>query len=221
VTFILDPLPVHSHASDSQGGQLDWDNIWSDAVHSHESAAEGGLIERFLRNWRTGAYIDPWPNRAVGTVAIVADTLYAAPFMVVRPLTIDRLAIQVTGAGAAGKLARLGIYRDGANLYPGALLADVGAVAVDGVAVVAAAIAGNLALQPGLYWLALLANGAPTLEHHFPTSSPLGWQAADFTLENASWNVAQAYGALPDPFTAAGSLLTGRHFVMPRLLTLD
>ncbi len=33
---------THSHATDGQGGQLDWDSIWSDAVHDHSSNAEGG-----------------------------------------------------------------------------------------------------------------------------------------------------------------------------------
>ncbi len=35
---------VHSHASSAEGGQLDWDTCWSDAVHSHASSAEGGTI---------------------------------------------------------------------------------------------------------------------------------------------------------------------------------
>ncbi len=36
---------IHTHASDAQGGQLDWDSVWSDAVHSHASDAEGGTID--------------------------------------------------------------------------------------------------------------------------------------------------------------------------------
>jgi len=36
----------HTHSSTSgQGGQLDWDDIWSDAVHSHASNAEGGKLD--------------------------------------------------------------------------------------------------------------------------------------------------------------------------------
>jgi len=33
---------VHSHTSAGEYGNLDWDTCWSDAVHSHASAAEGG-----------------------------------------------------------------------------------------------------------------------------------------------------------------------------------
>lgn len=35
---------VHTHASSGEGGQLDWDNVWSDAVHDHTSDAEGGIL---------------------------------------------------------------------------------------------------------------------------------------------------------------------------------
>lgn len=35
---------VHDHSVAGEGGQLDWDDIWSDAVHSHLSAAEGGTL---------------------------------------------------------------------------------------------------------------------------------------------------------------------------------
>lgn len=35
----------HSHATaGAEGGQLDWDSVWADAVHSHLSDAEGGVL---------------------------------------------------------------------------------------------------------------------------------------------------------------------------------
>ena len=36
---------VHSHSAAGEGGTLDWDNVWSDAVHDHSSAAEGGTLD--------------------------------------------------------------------------------------------------------------------------------------------------------------------------------
>mgnify|MGYP001562941878 CR=1 FL=1 len=40
---------VHTHsATAGQGGQLDWDDIWSDAVHSHQSNAEGSTLDHGL-----------------------------------------------------------------------------------------------------------------------------------------------------------------------------
>lgn len=39
---------VHSHASSGEGGNLDWDTCWSDAVHSHGSAGEGGTLSGYF-----------------------------------------------------------------------------------------------------------------------------------------------------------------------------
>jgi hypothetical protein len=36
---------VHSHSAAGEGGTLDWDSVWSDAVHDHSSAAEGGAVD--------------------------------------------------------------------------------------------------------------------------------------------------------------------------------
>jgi len=42
----------HDHSGDAgDGGQLDWDDVWSDAVHTHQSDAEGGKIK--LDDWDT------------------------------------------------------------------------------------------------------------------------------------------------------------------------
>lgn len=38
------PLVVHTHAGDGVGGQIDWDQVWADAVHSHASDAEGSQL---------------------------------------------------------------------------------------------------------------------------------------------------------------------------------
>jgi len=46
---LISSLVSHVHSSTAgQGGQLDWDNIWSDAVHSHQSNAEGAKIDHGL-----------------------------------------------------------------------------------------------------------------------------------------------------------------------------
>jgi len=49
---LISSIVDHTHSSVSgQGGQLDWDNVWSDAVHTHQSNAEGGTIK--LDDWAT------------------------------------------------------------------------------------------------------------------------------------------------------------------------
>lgn len=42
-------LPVHTHANNTQGGQIDWDDVWSDAVHDHSAAGEGGQNLRSIQ----------------------------------------------------------------------------------------------------------------------------------------------------------------------------
>uniref|UniRef100_A0A6M3LX46 Uncharacterized protein n=1 Tax=viral metagenome TaxID=1070528 RepID=A0A6M3LX46_9ZZZZ len=42
--YELQALPNHTHIA-SSGGQLDWDDIWTDAAHSHQAAGEGGQLD--------------------------------------------------------------------------------------------------------------------------------------------------------------------------------
>jgi len=64
---------VHSHGSAGEGGTLDWDNIWSDAVHNHSSNAEGGLTLVNSHIWRTVYSKLDAPNAIVGHSAGVAS----------------------------------------------------------------------------------------------------------------------------------------------------
>ena len=70
---------------------------------------------------RTGGYYGIPYSSYDSEAAMAANTLYAVPFLVARSSTWDRIAIEVTTA-AAGKSARLGIYKNGDNLYPGSLV---------------------------------------------------------------------------------------------------
>jgi len=153
-----------------------------------------------FQHMRTGVYYMPWWTDGGGTVGLPANWLHGFPMLVTRAITIDRLAIEVTIAGAGGTKARLGIYNNGANLYPGTLVIDGGEVAVDGIAVVAATIAQSL--NPGIYCLAIVTDGTPTVRFHGLSMSPIGANPATLTTIYGRWRVAQAYGALPDPFTA-------------------
>lgn len=68
--FEFSPLPGHVHtAAAGQGGQLDWDDVWTDAVHSHASAAEGGLLP--------GAGVEVYKST---DTALAADTVVYLSF---------------------------------------------------------------------------------------------------------------------------------------------
>lgn len=190
-------------------------------VHTHESAGDGGLIQRLGRMPRTGIYWGAPQAGNVATLALTAATMYASQLMLVRPMTFDRLAIEITVAAGAGNSARLGIYADGTNAYPGALVVDVGTVAIDSAAIVAATITGNQALSAGRYWLAILPQANITIRGAQDPTLELGFRATDFSTQEGCWQVAQAYGALPATFTAGGTMLGRSCLVKARVLSLD
>lgn len=65
---------VHSHASNAEGGQLDWDNIWSDAAHDHSATAEGGQLT--FSTAFTNAVHDHTDNAGGGQ--LVHDSVFAS-----------------------------------------------------------------------------------------------------------------------------------------------
>ena len=136
-------------------------------------------------------------------------------------MTLDRIAVGIVVADP-GKNARLGIYNDGANLYPGALVVDAGVISVAGAGIIAAVIAESI--PRGLYWLVILSDGVPNMYFAEEGHAILGLSegAALLRYACATWEVAQAYGALPDPFTAGGSRRTLRSpHISVRIGSLD
>ena len=174
---------------------------------------------------RTGD--DAW-YMAAGTATLgstdpVKDLLTAVVFPVPKMITLDRIAIRI-GASSSTSFVRLGIYNNGDNMYPGSLLFDAGAVACTPVYVRSIVI--NQQLTPGLYWLVslfsvawagsawgVLDDGAFSILGIDLPNAPTG---ASF-----AWSVAQAYGALPDPFPAGGALLSNGAWAVSPLVRLS
>lgn len=191
-------------------------------------AAHIADLDAHTYNWmqklKTGQYFEPFPAYVIGASALGADRITAHPFIVARALTIDRLAIEVTVAGAGGTKARLGIYADGVDTYPGALVLDAGLVAVDAIAIVAATI--DQSLTKGLYWLVCVSDGTPTLRYLRPAYSLGGFAAANWDVANLhqGWlKNGVGFGALADPFVAGAALQYASYMplVAPRLFSLD
>lgn len=144
---------------------------------------------------------------SLGTAALPVNSLRASPFIVGRELTLDRIQAEVTTPGTSAKL-RLGVYADN-NGYPGALLVDSGELDAGSTGVKTATI--NLTIQPGLYWLACL--GGTASATYRAEGSTCFWpsvsgynSAMGGIIRQPYWVVAQTYGALPNPFTASGSI---------------
>lgn len=160
-----------------------------------------------------GRYYQGHGATALTTLVVTANILYAVPIYIPAPKVYTNIAIEVTATHASN--ARLGIYRDSAGA-PGALLVDAGQVSVNttlgrgiGIAV--------WVDEPGWYWLAVLFSGTPTVRalNRAGGAMFLGFAAAGDTNPNMAVSVAQAFGALPDPFTGGSALLAGNS---PRIL---
>lgn len=97
---------------------------------------------------------------AVGGTAVFApttDTLYYTPIVIRSSGTADRIGVELTASGDASSVARLGIYRDNGNVFPGQLLLDAGTTNT-GVAPAGLMITISRTLTSGsLVWLAFVA----------------------------------------------------------------
>ena len=195
-------------------------NVGVDRYLGHSLTLDAHTKE-FSEVLRTGEYYSmqlAQPNQ--GGESLTADRLYAVPFLVTRTRTFDRIAIDVT-TSQAGSAIRLGIYEDGTNLAPGALVLDAGTIASTATGVKTIAISKQL--TKGLYWLAAynqVVNVA--IERHVPVFSLMGLVSSDLALAYAMWYYDGTYGVLPDPFTTPTGFFNHTAVVIAlRLLTND
>lgn len=174
------------------------------------AAAAGGssgpVLSRMWPNAVTNFGLPGWSEVAgwAAGLGASAGSIYYTPIYVDGSTAFDRICINVTTAGAASTLARLGIYRaDATNEAPGTLVVDAGTVDVATTGEKLATI--SQTLTSGMYWLAFVSNGGPTCKcpmTSFASNTPagvplfrtlgLGSQAA-----NGAW-VAQTTGRTAD-----------------------
>jgi hypothetical protein len=160
---------------------------------------------------------------ALATRTLTASRIYYSPWFVSTPITLDQLAIEVTTAGAAGKLARLAIYNADVDWQPTTKVVDAGTVVVDPGAVPAVTTASiSITLIPGRYLSALISDGTPALRVFRGSGRPFGLLAALGT--NAIMTqafVAGSGSALPDPGTAwtgsVGGSTPMEHLIVARV----
>lgn len=86
------------------------------------------------------------------------------PIIVREAITLDRVAIEITATGGAGKLIRMGIWNVDDYWQPTTVLHDFGTVPADPAVVPALqAITINVTIPPGRYMIAHISDGSPTL----------------------------------------------------------
>jgi len=103
------------------------------------------------------------PGKVNTPGASIADTLYMMPFFVPVQMEIESLGIySVVTAGGGGAVARLGIYKQYTNGYPGDLICEGnGTIDVSTTGYnKSISLASNVVLKPGMYYIAILADDA-------------------------------------------------------------
>lgn len=171
-------------------------------------------------------YTNPLATQMATTASQGDNILWAHPFFVPYTATYDRIGVDlISGAPAASNTsARLGIYND-STAEPDSLVLDAGTFDMNPNGDKEITI--SQSLTRGWYWLAfLMDSGAatPLYRGHTGTSN-LNWLGSAVALVPATnsgsylgWSVAQAFGALPDPFTAGGALAgVGSTVAMPAI----
>jgi hypothetical protein len=112
----------------------------------------------------TGLRVCPFAMTATATttLAMTNNTSYWMPFAVNRNISISAISINVSTA-AASTSETVGIYNSNlTNLYPNTLL---GSVTLDTTTtgLKTGTLSTAITLTPGMYWIALASDGAPTL----------------------------------------------------------
>jgi hypothetical protein len=107
--------------------------------------------------YNTGRWYGPWGNAS--TSSRPNGYLTCLPLRVDTGFNVVGIGIEVTTAGQAGAVLRLGIYIDSGSA-PGALLLDAGTVAADSTGIKTLPISATL--TAGWWWLAALPQNCPT-----------------------------------------------------------
>jgi hypothetical protein len=111
--------------------------------------------------WGTDFILPGVAPVSITTGVVTVNQLRYYPIIVSTTITVDRLAAEVTSAGAAATTFRMGIYNADVDWQPTSLVVDGGTSAADSTGVKTVTI--NQTLSPGRYLLALHSDGAPIL----------------------------------------------------------
>jgi len=190
----------------------------------HRSDVGKELIELLALPQAYKPRVGDWirPQAAVrwnwkGTVP--AGQLNAYFIQLQRRMRFDRIGINISVAGAAGALVRLGVYKVNQEYYPTSLILDAGEID--------ASTAGNknipidLTLDRGWYTLAYLSNdGTVETFQTWYGVFPLGPDVPGDEPAVDGWAIdGITYGPLPDPFPT-GAFQRGFSRVMLRVAAL-
>lgn len=167
-----------------------------------------GVGQELGARMRNGFYYGPGGSVS-SSVTSTINRLFALPIFIPRRVSVDRIGVNITVAAAASSVARLAIYADiddGMGGLPGALVTGSdGTVDTDSTGFKEATI--DVTLNPGLYWLAYVAQGGtPNTGALTSNSQMVGyWVSAATVAQRSAYSRDSVTGAVPDPFTPQNS----------------
>jgi len=160
--------------------------------------------------WQSGRYYCVPNSGSVTTTASLSTAVVrATPFVVPNDVTLVRIGGEVTGAGDAGSVLRLGIYGDDGTGRPGPLIIDAGTIAGDSATVQEITI--SAALKAGVYYSAAAQQVVTVTPPTVRAITLLGAMGLDagVSLPGAGsaplgYTMTSISGAFPASFTVAG-----------------
>jgi len=179
------------------------------------------IFDYWHKNGKSGLFLNSSAQRAVhveqGTVGFlpVPNQLEAVTYYVgAEGIDLATIALNIRSSSGAANM-RMGIYSSASasskNVYPGALVADLGELALNPTGV--KTWTANTSLPQGLYWIAwnVTANACQwgcyeSISSH-DVFTPLGRSASG--ARYSSVTVASTYGAMPATFPSGGALVIG------------
>lgn len=215
----LDDLGDVNAPAPNDGDVLTWDAIASE--WEPQAGGAGGQAINPMCYRRTQRGYTTWDYYTSTTIALTRDTLEAYPFIVPVSQTFDQMTVAVSTARPNG-VARIGVYEDNGAVYPGDRV--YGSPELDCTVVGYKNVSFTPSiLSPGLYWLVINSDGDANISFRamdYNQTTPiqyysiLGKDPANFvTVPQLFWRVAQAYGALPDPFPGGASGINNANMV--------
>lgn len=168
-----------------------------------------------LSGYKSGTYIGSSAPAGNITTQPANGDLRLSPLVINtgNSVAFDKLSTYVATGGSTGALARIVIYSDNGYGYPGALLHDSGQIAATtSTAEVTEAAFAGITLAPGLYWVGVVTQGAPTtapiyvgVSGRSPFVGRQNVQAASGTA--TGYNATGITGAPPSTWTATAAVV--------------
>lgn len=170
--------------------------------------SSGSGIYNFTSN-NNRLYSSPSNGTSLSTAAIVANTLYAMPFISEKRFIVSLLKMSVTVA-SAGSIIRSGIYSDNGNCYPNFKLNDLGQASGASVAVIQFSNSLPVSYAENLFWLVCISSAAITVKG-FLVAGLIPLLGTDSNIGNApgfGYSINAGVSTLPASFPTGAAIRT-------------